>query len=78
MIDCGVRDMSKTIQIILNGEPRDMPAGATLSSLLDDLKLTPDKVAIEHNRRLVRSENYTRTLLKPDDLIEIVTFVGGG
>jgi len=34
-------------------------------------------VAIELNRRLVRSEKYD-TALSPGDEIEIVTFVGGG
>jgi thiamine biosynthesis protein ThiS len=39
--------------------------------------LIPEKVAIELNRRLVRSDKYD-TILKPGDEIEIVTFVGGG
>ena len=61
----------------LNGEPRELPDGTTIHSLLAQLKLTPDKVAIELNRRLVRSEKYD-TPLKDDDVIEVVTFVGGG
>jgi thiamine biosynthesis protein ThiS len=67
-----------TVRIILNGEPRDMAPGATLASLLVELKLTPDKVAIELNRRLVRAERYGETALRPDDQVEVVTFVGGG
>jgi thiamine biosynthesis protein ThiS len=70
--------MSDTIRIILNGEPRDVAAGATLASLLVELKLTTDKVAVELNRRLVRGERYAETTLKADDQIEVVTFVGGG
>ena len=61
----------------LNGEPRELPDGTTIHSLLAQLKLTPDKVAIELNRRLVRSEKYD-TPLKDGDVIEVVTFVGGG
>jgi sulfur carrier protein len=70
--------MSETVRIILNGEPREVTPGATLASLLSELKLTPDKVAVELNRRLVRAERYAETMLKPDDQIEVVTFVGGG
>jgi thiamine biosynthesis protein ThiS len=39
--------------------------------------LVPEKVAIELNRRLVRSAKYDEPL-KQGDEVEIVTFVGGG
>lgn len=65
------------MRILLNGDPRETPDGATIHSLLAELKLTPDKVAVELNRRLVRSERYD-TPLEDADVLEIVTFVGGG
>ena len=61
----------------VNGEARDLPAGDTLRALVARYKLTPDNVAIELNRRLVRSEKYD-TPLNDGDEVEIVTFVGGG
>jgi thiamine biosynthesis protein ThiS len=63
--------------ILLNGDPYPTSDGATIHSLLTDLKLTPDKVAVELNRRLLRLEKYD-TPLKEGDALEIVTFVGGG
>lgn len=63
--------------ITLNGDPRDLPDGATIHGLLAELKLTPDRVAVEVNRRLVRGEKYD-TALKAGDVVEVVTFVGGG
>jgi len=63
--------------ITVNGESRDLPEGSTLLTLLEHLRLTPDKVAIEVNKRLVRAAKY-ETILKAGDLVEIVTFVGGG
>jgi len=63
--------------IKVNGTDRDTPTGATIRSLLADLKLTPEKVAIELNRRLVRADRYDAEL-KEGDEVEIVTFVGGG
>ena len=65
------------MNLILNGDSREVPDGTTLHSLLQELKLTPDKVAVELNRRLVRSERYD-TRLKDGDAVEVVTFVGGG
>ena len=61
----------------VNGEARDLPAGETIRALVSRYKLTPDKVAVELNRRLLRSEKYD-TPLKDGDEVEIVTFVGGG
>lgn len=63
--------------IKVNGTDRDTPAGTTVRSLLAGLKLSPEKVAIELNRRLVRCEKYDAEL-KEGDEVEVVTFVGGG
>ena len=65
------------MKVTVNGEPRDLPDGTTVTGLLEQLKLLPRSVAVELNRRLLRSEKYP-TALKDGDTIEIVTFVGGG
>ena len=65
------------MNVTVNGEPRDLPEGETIRSLVTRYNLTPDKVAIELNRRLLRSDRYD-TPLKDGDEVEIVTFVGGG
>jgi len=54
-----------------------MPDDATLRALLASFKMTPEKVAIELNRRLARADRYDQPL-KDGDEVEIVTFVGGG
>jgi thiamine biosynthesis protein ThiS len=61
----------------VNGDSREMPDDTTLRALVEHFNFKPEKVAIELNRRLVRSEKYD-TPLKAGDEIEIVTFVGGG
>ena len=61
----------------VNGDARDLPEGETVRALVTRYQLTPEKVAIELNRRLVRSDRYD-TPLKEGDEVEIVTFVGGG
>ena len=61
----------------VNGDEKELPEGTTLRQLVTSFKLAPEKVAIELNRRLVRSEKYD-TPLKDGDEVEIVTFVGGG
>ena len=63
--------------VTVNGESREMPDGASIKSLLEQMKLKPSHVAVELNRRLLRSEKYD-TSLKSGDQVEVVTFVGGG
>ena len=63
--------------VTVNGDARDLPDGETVRSLVGRYNLLPEKVAIELNRRLVRSDKYD-TPLKEGDQVEIVTFVGGG
>jgi sulfur carrier protein len=63
--------------VTVNGDEKDLPAGTTVRQLVQQFKLTPEKVAIELNRRLLRGEKY-ETPLSAGDEIEIVTFVGGG
>jgi len=63
--------------ITVNGQSREIAAGTSVSSLLSEMKLSPDRVAVELNRRLLKSDRYGQAL-KDGDEVEIVTFVGGG
>jgi len=65
------------MNVTVNGDRRELTEGTTLRELVKQFNLTPEKVALELNRRLVRSEKYD-TALKEGDEVEIVTFVGGG
>lgn len=65
------------MRIELNGTDTDIPPGTTIAGLVALRKLSPDKVAVEVNKRLVRSAQYDRVLVE-GDRVEIVTFVGGG
>ena len=65
------------MKIKVNGEEREVAEGANILALLTDAKLKPQSVAVEVNKRLVRTEKYDQPL-KAGDEVEIVTFVGGG
>lgn len=66
------------LDIVVNGEPRRVPAPATLLDLLSHLGLDPRTVVVEHNRRIVRRPQLAETRLDEGDAIELVHFVGGG
>ena len=70
--------MQSTIDIVVNGAPRQVPAGATLLELLAALELDPRAVVVEHNRRIVRRPGLGDVRVAPGDAVELVHFVGGG
>jgi len=66
------------MQIILNGESRDVTDGLTVRALLESLGLEPERVAIELDGSIVRKPEWSSTALRPGARIEVVHFVGGG
>lgn len=70
--------MTDAIEVVVNGEPRSIRAGATLLGLLRALELDPRTVVVEHNRRIVRRPALDDVTVGPGDAIELVHFVGGG
>ena len=64
--------------IRLNGEPRDVPDGCTVSALLAELKLNTKALAVERNLELVPRRDHETAVLVEGDRVEIVTLVGGG
>jgi sulfur carrier protein len=69
---------SRPLKIVLNGEEREFPVGATVTDLIRLLALAPERVAVEVNREVVRRASWGETRLNAGDRVEIVHFVGGG
>ena len=66
------------MDIVVNGSPRTVAAGATLLELLQSWSLDPRGVVVEHNRKIVRRPALGDVRVEPGDAIELVQFVGGG
>ena len=65
------------MKVFVNGEPREVNE-TTLAGLVTELDLPVARIAIELNREVVRRSEWGSTMLKDEDRIEIVHFVGGG
>ena len=65
-----------TIQ--LNGEPYETPEPISVSRLLETLEIDPRRVAVEHNRLVIKKVAYPSTVVSEGDEVEVVNFVGGG
>jgi sulfur carrier protein len=66
------------MKLIINGEDREFNAPLSLSSLVEQLGMKTDRVAVELNRDIVARERWAETTLAEGDRLEIVHFVGGG
>ncbi len=77
---CGANSDGELIgmRLIINGEDREFGYISTLSDLLVQLEMKPDRVAIELNRELAPRDRWSSTSLRDGDKLEIVHFVGGG
>lgn len=66
------------MQLHVNGQPREVPDGLTVSGLLTLLQIEAPRVAVELNAEVVVKARHAQTTLQAGDQVEIVTFVGGG
>ena len=66
------------MEIIVNGENRQVEEGITVLTLLNRLALDPARVAVELDRLIVRAPEWPETRLHDGSRIEVVQFVGGG
>ena len=65
-------------EIQLNGDVYKIHTRTTLSQLLNKLKISSNKVAIELNGKIADKTKYNKLFLKKNDKVEIVHFIGGG
>ena len=66
------------MMVKVNGDPREVPEGLSVTGLLDHLKMRSDHVAIERNLDVLPRAAWNETQVQPNDSFEIVQFVGGG
>ena len=66
------------IEIVLNGEPKEIAPGQSILDLLYALNLPIERLAVEHNLKIVKRDHWSSQALENGDKVEIVQFVGGG
>lgn len=66
------------MNVVINGESREVPDGLSVAALLAHLALQVERVAIERNLAILPRSQWDSTRVQPGDRYEIVHFVGGG
>ncbi len=65
-------------KIQLNGKKISIKTNLSILDLLKKYKLDNKKIAIEHNGKIIQKISYKKKILKNNDKLEIVHFIGGG
>jgi sulfur carrier protein len=66
------------MQVVVNGHSREVADGSSVASLLADLQVQTERVAVELNLQIVDRGAFAVTALRPGDRIEVIGFIGGG
>jgi sulfur carrier protein len=66
------------MQVVVNGEPRDVPAKTTVAELVQQLGFAGRRVAVEVNQDIVPRSEHALHRLADGDRIEVVAAIGGG
>jgi sulfur carrier protein len=62
----------------LNGESVELPEDLSVLGLLEHLKIKAGRVAVERNGLVVKRARHGDEKLAEGDVLEVVSFVGGG
>ena len=62
----------------VNGEIFEFKEGMTVSNLIAEMGFSEAMVAVELNLDILPRDSFSSTILKENDCIEVVRFVGGG
>ncbi len=66
------------MKVRINGENILLPGQASIATIIAERKINPEVVIVEYNGVILSRENWGRVLLKEEDALEIISFVGGG
>lgn len=63
--------------VFLNGKEYELE-NKSLAAVLDEFKFDIRTIAVEINEEIVSKSVFDQTILKSGDVVEVVSFVGGG
>jgi sulfur carrier protein len=68
------------VNVTVNGQPRELPAGATAASVVELLDVAPDArgVAVAVDGEVVARSQWAEAEVHDGALIEVVAAIGGG
>ena len=62
----------------VNGEEVLLTEETSIAAMIAQCKINPQAVVVEYNGVILTREKFDLVVLKENDMLEIVSFVGGG
>lgn len=62
----------------VNGREMSFSEPMTIANLLYDLKISIEKVVVEVDGKIVSKDEFSSFILKENNSVEVISFVGGG
>lgn len=75
--DSSISQRRQSFMVKINGNDCDV-SGMTISEYLATTDYDPKIIAVECNEEIVPKAKYDETVIQNGDVIEVVSFVGGG
>ena len=66
------------MKVIVNGQAHSVANPQTIDGLVQQLKLIPETLLIEHNGRALHRREWQRQAVQDGDKIELIRVVAGG
>ena len=67
------------MNLVINGKETNIKGGLTVNQLLAQENVQiPDMVSVELNGQILKRSRFEETVLKDDDKVEFLYFMGGG
>ncbi len=64
--------------MIINGKKYEFTENSTISEILKKLDVNKERVVVEVNLNIIHKEEYDSFIVKENDSLEVLSFVGGG
>ncbi len=66
------------MKILINGKEEQIEQEISILELLKKKNIRPEVVTVELNGKIINRQDYQSTVIKENDVIEFVFFMGGG
>lgn len=64
--------------ITFNGKKRTINEDINIATFIVDNNYKPERVVVELNEEIIPKEKYEQIVLKQNDTLEVLSFMGGG
>lgn len=66
------------MRVTINGKTVELKRGTDLESMLHDYKANLEAVVVELNQKILKKSAWKNTILRGNDIVELISFIGGG